>query len=59
MYNKLIANNKDMTLMNVKAAGVNRDTLETPKQMKADLLETSFQISFQKELDQYKTNNSK
>lgn len=42
MYNKLIANNKDMTLMNVKAAGVNRDTLETPKQMKADLLETSF-----------------
>ena len=55
----MIANNKDLNLMKVTAAGINRDTLDSPTKMKNDLLETSFQISFQKELDQYKTNNSK
>ncbi len=59
MYHKLIANQKDLSLMKVKAAGINRDTLETPAKMKQDLLETSFQITFQKELDGYSTNNSK
>ena len=37
--------------MKVTAAGINRDTLDSPAKMKVDLLETSFQISFQKELD--------
>lgn len=46
-----------MAKMKIKAAGVNKDTLETPAQMKADLLETSFQVSFQKELDTYTSNN--
>ena len=45
--------------MKVKPAGVNRDTLDSPAKMKADLLETSFHMSFQKELEQYETNNRK
>ena len=35
-----------MEKLKVKAAGINRDTLDSPAKMKADLLETSFQISF-------------
>jgi hypothetical protein len=46
-----------MQKLRVKAAGTNRDTLPSPAAMKADLLETSFQTSFQKELDTYETNN--
>ena len=62
LYNKTITAKKDMSKMKVKAAGPGFDTLDpeqTPKMMKADLLETSFQISFQRELDNYKTSNQK
>ena len=48
-----------MSKTKIKAAGTNKDTLESAAAMKADLLETSFQVSFQKELEQYKTNNTK
>ena len=47
-----------MVKMKIKAAGINPDTLDTPAQMKVDLLETSFQLTFQTELDTYKTNNA-
>ena len=46
LYNKTIAAVKDMEQLKIKAAGINRDTLETAAKMKADLLETSFQVSF-------------
>ena len=46
-----------MEALKIKAAGINKDTLETAAKMKADLLETSFQVSFQKELDAYKAAN--
>ena len=42
LYNKTIAAKKDMEKLKVKAAGINRDTLDSPAKMKADLLETSF-----------------
>lgn len=58
MYSKMIAAAKDMKKMKVKGAGFNKDTLDTPAKLKADLLETSFQISFQKEMETYKTNNN-
>ena len=46
--------------MKIKAAGINRDTqLKTPHQLRQGLLETNFSVSFQKELDQFSTNNGK
>ena len=60
IYHKTIAGSKDLNLMKVTAAGVNRDTeMKTPHELRQGLLEHNFSISFQKELDQYKTNNNK
>ena len=58
LYGSKISAKKDMEKMKVKAAGINRDTLMTTKKLKEDLLETSFKISFQKELEGYKSNNT-
>ena len=45
-YNKTVSAKKDLEAMKVKAAGINKDTLATPKEMKTDLLETSFKVTY-------------
>ena len=60
IYNKTVAGTKDLNAMKVKAAGINKDTqLKTPKQLRQGLLESNFSVSFQKEIDQFTTNNLK
>ena len=56
----MIAAHKDVAkTLSMKSAGATKGTPETAVGLKANSLETSFKVSFQRELNTYQTNNQR